>query len=99
MTHKMLDLPAGDIAGGMTSEQKLTLGGIPPDLQSLFDRDPLSLTQPEINGIVSVLRAQRKNFTQAESEAKNAGRRVNAKKAIAAPKEASASLKMLLEDL
>lgn len=96
MSHKMLDLPPGEV---LTREQKETLGGIPPDLQYLFDRDPLTLTVPDLNAVCAVLREQRKGFMAAEGEAKNTGRRVNAKKAIAAPKEQSASLKLLLEDL
>lgn len=59
-----------------------TLGDIPPSLASLFDRDPLSLTRAEKNSIIEVLRTQRKNFQAAESEARTAGKRVNAKAAI-----------------
>lgn len=90
--HKLAESP-------VTAVAKSALGDIPPSLKELYDRDPLSLTRPELNAIVEVLRQQRKNFTEAESEAKNQGRRVNAKKAIAAPKGQSASLKLLLEDL
>lgn len=82
-----------------TEKQKLTLGGIPPDLASLFNRDPLSLTRPELNSIVEILRAQRKNFLSAETEAKTAGRRVNAKAAIKKGSGAVIDLNTLLEDL
>lgn len=83
-----------------------TLGDIPGGLQALFDRDPLSLTRIEKNLILEELRKQRVAFSEAESEAKTAGKRVNAKKAV---KSASGSgggktlssdaLKSLMNDL
>lgn len=75
------------------------LGSIPPSLERLFNRDPLTLTRIEINSIVSELRQQRQNFVAADSEAKTAGRRVNAKKAIAKGKGAVPDLTDLLKDL
>lgn len=93
---KLLEVPADQ---ALSQAQKETLGGIPPSLQSLFDRDPLSLTRPELNAVVEELRAQRKNFVGAETEAKNLGRRVNAKKAIKGETKGNASLAALLEDL
>ena len=82
-----------------TSAQMEALGGVPPSLQSLFNRDPLSLTRVELNSIVSELRQQRQNFVAADSEAKTAGRRVNAKKAIAKGVAAVPNLSAMLEDL
>jgi hypothetical protein len=82
-----------------TEVQLDALGGVPPSLQSLFGRDPLSLTRIELNSIVAELRQQRQNFVAADSEAKTAGRRVNAKKAIAKGKGAVPDLASLLEDL
>ena len=79
--------------------QLSALGSIPPSLARLFNRDPLSLTRIEINSIVAELRQQRQNFVAADSEAKTAGRRVNAKKAIAQGKGAVPNLKDLLDDL
>jgi hypothetical protein len=77
-----------------------TLGTIPEPLQALFDRDPLSLSRQDLNSIIEELRKQRKNFVEAESEAKTAGRRVNAKKAIAGgAKATSVSLDDLLKDI
>ena len=82
-----------------TKDQLETLGGVPPSLTDLFGRNPLSLTRIELNSIVEELRAQRKNFTVAEVEAKTAGRRVNAKKAIAKGSGSVPDLKSLLDDL
>lgn len=82
-----------------SASQLSALGSIPPSLQSLFGRDPLSLTRIEINSIVAELRTQRQNFVAADSEAKTAGRRVNAKKAIAKGKGAVPDIASLLEDL
>lgn len=82
-----------------TPVQMEALGQIPPSLQGLFGRDPLSLTRLELNSIVAELRQQRQNFVAADSEAKTAGRRVNAKKAIAKGKGAVPDLASLLEDL
>lgn len=78
-----------------------TLGSIPVSLQGLFDRDPLSLTRPEKNHIIEELRRQRTQFNTAENTARAEGKRVNAKKAIAAPggKGLSVSLAKLLEDI
>jgi hypothetical protein len=75
------------------------LGSIPPSLQGLFDRDPLKLTREDLNAIVAELRQQRQNFVSADSEAKTAGRRVNAKKAIAKGKDAVPDMEELLKDL
>lgn len=50
------------------------LGPIPPTLGSLFERDPLSLTQIEINAIAQALREGRAEFRQAEIESKAAGK-------------------------
>ena len=86
----------------MSEDQIQTLGSIPVSLQGLFDRDPLSLTRPEKNHIIEELRRQRVSFTQAETEARVAGKRVNAKKAIKdpnAPKGLSVSLSDLLKDI
>lgn len=88
-----LDLPEAD------QSQLEALGNIPPSLERLFNRDPLSLTRIEINSIVSELRQQRQNFVAADNEARTAGRRVNAKKAIAKGKGAVPDLSALLEDL
>ena len=52
--------------------------------------------QPEI---WAELRQQRQNFVAADSEAKTAGRRVNAKKAIAKGAAAVPNLSAMLEDL
>jgi hypothetical protein len=82
-----------------TPVQMEALGQVPPSLQSLFGRDPLSLTRIELNSIVAELRQQRQNFVAADSEAKTAGRRVNAKKAIAKGKSAVPDLAALLDDL
>lgn len=59
-----------------------TLGDIPPSLRELFDRDPLSLTRPDINAIVAELRQQRQNFVSAEAESKTKGTRLNTRKAV-----------------
>ena len=85
----------------MNEEKPETLGGVPPSLQALFDRDPLGLTRPEINSIIEELRKQRVNFAQAENQARAEGKRVNARKAIAGPSgPVSASiLQDLLKDL
>lgn len=88
-----LDLPAADQA------QLEALGNIPPSLERLFNRDPLTLTRIELNSIVAELRQQRQNFVAADSEAKTAGRRVNAKKAIAKGKGAVPDLADILKDL
>jgi len=82
-----------------TPAQMEALGQVPPSLQSLFGRDPLGLTRIELNAIVAELRQQRQNFVAADTEAKTAGRRVNAKKAIAKGKGAVVDLSTLLEDL
>lgn len=98
---KQLVLPADHklAESQLPAVAKSALGDIPPSLKELYDRDPLSLTRPELNSIVEVLRQQRKNFTEAEAEAKNAGRRVNAKKAVKGETKQLSSLKTLLEDL
>lgn len=80
-------------------EQLAGLGTIPPSLEVLFNRNPLSLTRLEINSIVAELRQQRQNFVAADSEAKTAGRRVNAKKAINKGRDAVPNFASLLEDL
>ena len=99
---KILELPVESAlelpADSMSKEQKDTLGSVPPSLEALFDRDPLSLTRPELNLIIAELRAQRSRFVTAEIEAKTQGRRVNAKKAVKGEPQ-SASLNALLEDL
>lgn len=84
----------------------LTLGNVPPTLQELFDKDPLKLTRPEINSIVTELRRQRQGFAEASETARIEGKsRVNAKKAIAGPKPEGKSnvsadvLKNLLDEL
>lgn len=97
---KQLDLPADEVQrSGLTAVGTSALGSIPASLQAFFDRDPLSLTRPELNSIVEVLRTQRKNFMEAEGEAKNEGRRVNAKKAIKGEKVVSSNIKALMEDM
>lgn len=98
---KQLGLPADHRLSESPVNQviKSALGDIPPSLKELYDRDPLTLTRPEKNAIVAELRLQRKNFTEAESEAKNLGRRVNAKKAVKGETKQLSSLKSLLEDL
>jgi hypothetical protein len=88
-----LELPEAD------QSQLEALGSIPPSLERLFNRNPLSLTRLELNSIVSELRQQRQNFVAADSEAKTAGRRVNAKKAIAKGKSAVPDLSEMLKDL
>lgn len=50
------------------------LGPIPPALSTLFERDPLSLTQIELNAIAQTLREGRAEFRQAEIESKAAGK-------------------------
>lgn len=61
-----------------------SLGQVPPSLQHLFDRDPLSLTTEDKMSIILELRRQRGGFQQAEAVARVSGKRVNAKKATQA---------------
>lgn len=70
--NDILDKPA-DLEG--------TLGDIPPTLQDLFDRDPLSLNDRDIEVIILHLRQERTSFLNEERDAKDAKRRPNYKKA------------------
>lgn len=45
----------------------------PIDLDQLMNRDPLELTDTDLDGIISFLRAQRANYAQGEN--KKAGRK------------------------
>lgn len=50
------------------------------DLDSLMNRDPLELTNEDIDGIIAFLRSQRANYGQGEN--KKAGRKPDAKPVV-----------------
>ncbi len=52
----------------------------PNSLDELFNRDPLELADQDIQRIVAVFRAQRKNFDLEEASAKKSGKKVNPSK-------------------
>lgn len=66
----------------------------PTEIQVLFDRDPLSLSDKDVAEMVKYFRAQRMLWADADAQAKAAGKRTTAPKG-----EASASAKITKADL
>jgi len=74
-----------------------------PTLQDLMTRDPLSLTKPDLQAVVHILRTERAIFLQRELEGKRPGRTATPKPGkIPATKKTKATkeeLDNLLKDL
>ena len=49
------------------------------DIQELFARDPLGLTDPELDSLITTLRGMRKNFNATAAPAKKAKASAGAK--------------------
>ena len=85
----------------MTQEQSPSLSQLtsPTTLEELFDKDPLLLTDSDVEKIVQELRAKRLAWAIEEQQARTAGTRPKPSAGVKAPKPDAASKKAFLANL